>query len=146
MLGSFAAEVVDKAIALLALIVVGQSGRQFNREAKQLGVPCPAELAAPKSTIKFDDAAAGKLAAAGECQILLYIALAAIHHQRQLVVIAQSPLVIQPGLVVAHGLARVEGVSAAYRLTPILAHLSCRQTQRVLSLGLIQAVDQQRQT
>ena len=145
LLGTLATEVVDEAVALLALVVVGQARRQLDRQPEEFGIALPAQLATTEAPVQLDNATAGKLPGTREGQKLFDIALPAVDHERQFIIVAEPTLIIQARLVVANGLAGVEGVGARDCLAPILAYLRLGQSQRILGLGLIQAVDQQRE-
>ena len=142
---ALAAVVVDEALALLALVVVGQPGGQGDRQIEQPGIALPAQLAAAEASVQFDHATAGAGCAAAKAEILLHVALATIDHQRQLIIVGQPPLIVESGLVVAHGFAGVEGVGLGRGLASVITYLLARQAQRVLGIRLIQAVDQQGQ-
>ena len=105
----------------------------------------PAQLAAAETAIKLNDAPAGILRIAGESQKLLHVALAAVDHHGDLVIVGQAALVVHPGLLVADAFAGIESLGLGYGLLAVSGQRGGGQAQRVLGVRLVQRTEQQGQ-
>ena len=142
---ALAAELIDEALAALALIVPAQAGGQGYRQAEQLGVALPAQLTAAEAAVQLDHAAAGIQRVTGKGEKLLHVALAAVNHHGDLIVVGQAALVVGAQLLMADALAGVEQLGLGDGLLAVGVQRCSGQPERVLGVRLIQRIEQQGQ-